>query len=78
MAARRCHCGAGVHTVGEGTALTVRTDIFGRAEATLTPPTSEDLQDVQQAALETSLAALAHDAATPAEAVEGLRRRSLV
>lgn len=61
------------YSVDEGAALTVRTDIFGRAEATLTPPTSEDLQDVQQAALETSLATLDHSAPTPAEAVDGLR-----
>ena len=61
------------YSVDEGAALTVRTDIFGRAEATLTPPTSEDLQDVQQAALETSLATLDHSAPTPAEAADGLR-----
>ena len=61
------------YSVDEGAALTVRTDIFGRLEATLTPPTSEDLQDVQQAALETSLATLDHSAPTPAEAVDGLR-----
>ena len=61
------------YSVDEGAALTVRTDIFGRAAATLTPPTSEDLQDVQQAALETSLATLDHAAPTPAEAVDGLR-----
>jgi hypothetical protein len=61
------------YSVGEGAALTVRTDIFGRAEATLTPPTSEDLQDVQQAALETSLATLDHSAPTPAETVDELR-----
>ncbi len=60
------------YSVGEGAALTVRTDIFGRAEAALTPPTSEDLQDVQQAALETSLATLDHSAPTPAEAIDGL------
>ena len=61
------------YSVDEGAALTVRTDIFGRVDATLTPPTSEDLQDVQQAALETSLATLDHSAPTPAEAVDGLR-----
>jgi hypothetical protein len=61
------------YSVDEGAALTVRMDIFGRAAATLTPPTSEDLQDVQQAALETSLAALDHAAPTPAEALDGLR-----
>jgi hypothetical protein len=61
------------YSVDEGAALTVRTDVFGRAGVTLTPPTSEDLQDVQQAALETSLAALDHEAPTPAEAADGLR-----
>ena len=61
------------YSVDEGAALTVRMDIFGRAAATLTPPTSEDLQDVQQAALETSLATLDHSAPTPAEALDGLR-----
>lgn len=61
------------YSVDEGSALTVRMDIFGRAEAVLTPPTSEDLQDVQQAALETSLATLDHAAPTPGEAVDGLR-----
>jgi hypothetical protein len=53
--------------VVEGAAITLRTDIFGRAAATFTPPASEDLQAPQQAALETSLAALDHDAPTPLE-----------
>lgn len=61
------------YSVDEGSALTVRMDIFGRAEAVLTPPTSEDLRDVQQAALETSLASLDHAAPTPGEAIDGLR-----
>jgi hypothetical protein len=61
------------YSVDEGAALTVRTDIFGRADATLTPPTSEDLRDVQQAALETSLATLDNAAPSPAETIDGLR-----
>jgi hypothetical protein len=61
------------YTVGEGAALTVHTDIFGRATTTLSPPTSEDLQDPQQAALETSLAALDRGATTPRDLTDGLR-----
>jgi hypothetical protein len=56
----------------QGGTITVRTGADGTARVVLIPPTSEDLWDDQQDALEASLQVLDPAAPTPAEAQAGL------
>jgi hypothetical protein len=56
---------------GQGT-ISDRTDTAGVARAVLLAPTPPELHEVQQAVLEAALRSLDHEAATPAEAEEGL------
>lgn len=60
-------------TVQEGRAVVAPTDGSGAARVVLLPPTAEDLTQIQQNTLETSLQLLDPAAATPHEAEEGLR-----
>lgn len=64
---------AGGLTVQRGGAVTVNTDADGTARVTLLPPTSEDLTEPQQGALETMLRLLDNGAATPRDTEPGLR-----
>jgi hypothetical protein len=54
------------HTLQRGRGVLVRTAADGRVQATLTPPTSEDVQLTQQRAVEAALAALDPRAESPA------------
>jgi len=47
--------------------ITARTDLNGKVEVILTPPTTEEVLDAQQAALEAALSALDINAGTPLE-----------
>jgi hypothetical protein len=58
--------------VQQGNTVTARTNAAGTAKVTLLPPTSEDLWERQQGALETMLRLLDADAATPLETRSGL------
>ena len=59
-------------TTPQGNSLTIRTDEAGTARVTLLPPTSDNLWEVQQDALETMLGLLDSRAVTPQETESGL------
>ncbi len=59
-------------SIQTGTSLTLRSAGDGTVRAELVPPTSEDLQATQQAAVEAALGRLDPAAATPQDAADGL------
>lgn len=59
-------------SVQEGASVTLRTSGDGTVTATLVAPTSEDLAQTQQAAVEFELRRLSPDAATPEDALDAL------
>lgn len=61
------------YSLQAGPAVTLRTGVDGAVRASLRAPLPEELWDVQQAALETALAALDRRAATPRDVADGLR-----
>jgi hypothetical protein len=62
------------YTVQSGASVTARTGLDGTATVTLSAPTSEDLLDLQQAALESALRSLDPAAQTPQDARTGLEQ----
>lgn len=64
--------GADGLSIADGASITLRTAGDGTVSAALVPPTSEDLHDTQQAAIEFELGRLDPDAATPADAADAL------
>lgn len=63
---------SGILEKQQGSSVTVRTDAEGTAQVILIPPSAEELQDSQQAAIETMLDLLDAKAATPRETQTGL------
>jgi hypothetical protein len=59
-------------SIQEGGNVTLRASADGSVRVTLVPPTSEDLQEVQQQAVETALGGLDPEAPTPREAPDAL------
>lgn len=61
------------HTIQKGSTITAHTSVNGTVRVTLLPPTSEELWERQQAALETMLRLLDSNADTPREAETDLQ-----